>query len=187
MAQAVATGRRALRHLVTPTAYSAIGPLRTSTRGADLGDVSPQRAMDDDRMSTTWVTTAQTARRMSHQARRETRPERLVRSALHAAGCRFRVSYSVPGLRRCSIDIAFPRQKLAVFIDGCFWHGCPAHSKPPKTNSEYWNPKIAGNQARDLDTDQRLRDAGWTVVRCWEHDDPVAVAIAVEQAVRGRR
>jgi DNA mismatch endonuclease, patch repair protein len=122
-------------------------------------------------MSTTWVTTAQTTRRMSLQARRDTTPERVVRRKLHAAGCRFRVSYAIPDLRRCSIDIAFPRQRVAVFIDGCFWHGCAEHGTRPKSNADRWATKLVENSARDRRVDQFLEQRGWVVLRVWEHED----------------
>ena len=86
---------------------------------------------------------------MSGLRRRNTVPELAVRRLLHAAGLRYRVVYPVPGQRRRTIDIAFTRPRLAVFIDGCFWHGCRAHGSQPRANSEWWRHKIAANQARD--------------------------------------
>jgi DNA mismatch endonuclease (patch repair protein) len=130
-------------------------------------------------MTSSWTTTAQTARRMSLQARSDTRPEVAIRSALHACGLRFRVSYPVPGLARCSIDIAFPRRRLAVFVDGCFWHGCPVHASWPKSNAERWAMKLEGNQARDRRVDAHLTERGWTVVRVWEHEDPQAACVRI--------
>jgi DNA mismatch endonuclease (patch repair protein) len=122
-------------------------------------------------MTTAWNTTAQTAGRMSLQARRDTRPELAIRSALHASGRRFRVSYPVPDLKRCSIDIAFPRQRVAVFVDGCFWHGCPEHGTRPKSNADRWTDKLNSNKERDRRVDAHLRDQGWAVLRVWEHED----------------
>ena len=113
----------------------------------------------------------QTARRMSLQRPRDTRPELALRSSLHAAGYRFRVSYSVPELRRCSIDIAFPRRRLAVFVDGCFWHSCADHGSRPKANADRWAAKLEANRERDRRVDQHLRDRGWVVLRIWEHED----------------
>lgn len=80
-------------------------------------------------------------------------------------------------------DLVFPRKQVAVYVDGCFWHGCPVHGTWPKNNAEWWRQKIQGNQARDRDTDRQLRDAGWTIVRVWEHEaagaaDKVAQALA---------
>jgi len=122
-------------------------------------------------MTTAWNTSVQTARRMSLQARRDTRPELAIRSALHASGRRFRVSYPVPGLKRCSMDIAFPRQRVAVFVDGCFWHGCPEHGTLPKSNADRWAGKLNSNRERDRHVDAHLRDQGWSVLRIWEHED----------------
>jgi DNA mismatch endonuclease (patch repair protein) len=123
------------------------------------------------------------SRRMSGQARRDTQPELAVRRALHAAGLRYRVAYPVPGLPRRTIDIAFPRRRVAVFIDGCFWHGCPAHGTDPASNSAWWAKKILTNQQRDADTTTQLQTLGWTVVRFWEHEDPDAILREVEALV----
>lgn len=101
--------------------------------------------------------------------------ERALRSKLHRLGLRFRVHYPVPGNRRRSIDIAFPGRKVAVFLDGCFWHGCPQHGTTPASNRDWWLAKIAANRARDAGTDALLEAAGWSVVRVWEHE-PLEVA-----------
>ena len=106
---------------------------------------------------------------MSTARRRDTAPELALRRALHAAGLRYRVAYPVPGQRRRTIDVAFTRLQLAVFVDGCFWHGCPAHGTDPRANAAWWRAKISANQARDRDTDQVLADLGWSVLRFWEH------------------
>lgn len=108
--------------------------------------------------------------KMSTLARRETRPELLLRRELHRRGMRFRVQYRVPGNNRRTIDIAFTRVRLAVYLDGCFWHGCPEHHVRPRTNSEWWRWKVERNQARDRDTDDQLKSAGWVVLRIWEHE-----------------
>lgn len=117
------------------------------------------------------------SRRMSTLPRRDNPRERAIRSALHARGLRFRVTYKVPGLPRRSIDIAFTRARLAVFLDGCFWHGCAEHGTAPHANSAWWAQKIQANQLRDADTTRHLGDEGWRVLRIWEH---VPVADAVE-------
>jgi DNA mismatch endonuclease, patch repair protein len=134
---------------------------------------------------------------MSTYPRRDTRPELALRSALHARGFRFRVQLPIPSNRRRRIDVAFTRLRVAVFVDGCFWHGCPEHGTRPVANREWWDWKIARNQARDRDTDRLLDDLGWRVVRVWEHvpvpDAVELVAIAVQSrraeigAVGGRR
>ena len=123
------------------------------------------------------------SRRMQRQRSRNTGVERALRSELHRRGLRYRVHRRpIPGLRRES-DVVNARLRLAVFVDGCFWHGCPDHATWPKANAEFWREKIEGNRARDRDTDAKLRDAGWTVVRIWEHEDPVEAADRVMVAV----
>ena len=117
---------------------------------------------------------------------RDTTPELTLRKMLHAAGLRYRVHRApLEGLRRRA-DIVFGPTKVAVFVDGCYWHGCPEHYVPPKTNPGYWSPKIAGNAARDRDTDARLTEAGWLVLRFWEHQDPRGCAEEIVAAVRSR-
>ncbi len=117
---------------------------------------------------------------------RDTSPEKAVRSVVHALGLRFRVAARpLPELRRTA-DLVFRRARVAVHIDGCWWHGCPEHSKPAQTNEGYWHPKIAGNKARDADTDQRLAEAGWISLRFWEHDDSDEVAAEIAEVVRQR-
>lgn len=123
---------------------------------------------------------------MVEQRRTGTAPEIRVRKALFAAGHRYRVGLAVPGKPRRSIDIAFTRSRLAVFIDGCFWHGCPVHFVPPASNAEWWAEKIAGNQARDEDTDLALARAGWTSLRLWEHTATTDAVGAVERALERR-
>ncbi len=107
--------------------------------------------------------------RMSRQRRLGTEPELQLRRLLHARGLRYRVGHPVHGRRRRTIDIAFTRARLAVFVDGCFWHACPVHGTSPTANGEWWSNKLAENAARDRDTDAALAAAGWTVLRVWEH------------------
>lgn len=122
--------------------------------------------------------------KMSTLARHGTKPELLLRGELHRLGMRFRVQLKVPGNNRRTIDIAFTRARLAVYVDGCFWHGCPEHHVRPKANSDWWLWKIDRNQARDRDTDRQLQEAGWDVLRVWEHEDPLEAAKLVEQVYR---
>lgn len=118
---------------------------------------------------------------------RDTKPEQALRSLLHSAGLRYRVcTPPLPGLRRTA-DVVFRPTKVAVFVDGCYWHGCPEHYVPPKTNPGYWSEKVARNVARDRDTDARLKAAGWMVLRFWEHESPDSCALVVRNAVAGRR
>lgn len=121
---------------------------------------------------------------MQGNRRRDTSPELRVRKLLHAAGLRYRVDWPLPFDRRRRADIVFPKQRLVVFIDGCFWHGCPEHYVAPRSNAEFWAAKIEGNILRDRDTDLRLEKAGWAVVRIWEHSDSRAAADVVTQALR---
>jgi DNA mismatch endonuclease (patch repair protein) len=123
--------------------------------------------------------------RMRRQARRDTRPELALRRALWQQGLRYRLHRRVPGTRR-TIDVAFPGARVAVFVDGCYWHGCPLHGTAPKANAEWWAEKLAANRARDADTDRRLRAAGWRVLRFWEHTDPADAAAAVRKAAARR-
>lgn len=110
-------------------------------------------------------------------------PELAVRRAVHALGLRYRVgTRPLPGLNRRA-DLVFRRARVAVFVDGCFWHGCPDHFIGPKSNVEYWNTKIGRNVVRDRDTTAVITAGGWEVVRVWEHEDPTLVADAVAQLV----
>lgn len=125
---------------------------------------------------TSWASSPASRAVMQANRRRDTKPELAVRRLVHAAGRRYRVdSRPLADLNRRA-DLVFSRAKVAVFIDGCYWHGCPEHGSAARTNAAYWGPKIAGNVSRDRDTDDRLHAAGWTVIRAWEHDDPHAVA-----------
>ncbi|MFC5632843.1 very short patch repair endonuclease [Streptomyces bullii] len=124
---------------------------------------------------------------MSRQASKDTSVELAVRRLLHAAGLRYRVEYPVPGMPRRRIDVAFPRAKVAVLIDGCFWHGCPQHATQPKANADWWRRKLDRNMARDRETTEHLLEAGWTVLRFWEHEAPAEVAVRVAAAVEQRR
>lgn len=114
---------------------------------------------------------------------RDTAPEVAVRRLLHAAGLRYRVDFAPLGGRRRA-DIVFTRKRIAVFIDGCYWHGCSEHATYPKRNKDYWLPKLARNIERDRETDKILQRSGWTVLRYWEHEAPVAVANAITVFVR---
>jgi DNA mismatch endonuclease, patch repair protein len=102
-------------------------------------------------------------------------------------GLRFRLGWPVPGRPRRSVDIAFPGLRIAVFVDGCFWHGCPEHGTQPRANQSWWANKLAANVARDRDTDQALDGAAWTVIRVWEHQDTDDVVAAIVEIVRRRR
>lgn len=124
-------------------------------------------------------------RRMSTQRNKDTGPELAVRRELHAMGMRYRVhAQPLSDLRR-KADVVFSRSRVAVFIDGCFWHGCPDHGRRRHdVNHWYWPEKISRNQARDADTDRRLAEAGWIVVRAWEHEDARMVARRIARVAR---
>lgn len=115
---------------------------------------------------------------------RDTKPELRVRSILHRRGLRYRVAARpIPSVRRTA-DVVFTKARVAVFVDGCFWHGCPEHYRRPASNVEYWDAKVLRNVARDREVDRLLTEAGWSVVRVWEHEAPAEVADRVERLVR---
>lgn len=126
-------------------------------------------------------------RRMQQQRRRDTRPELLLRRSLHAAGLRYRLERPViAGLRRRA-DIVFGPAKVAVYVDGCFWHMCPQHATAPKANADWWRDKLERNRDRDRDTDSQLVEQGWLPVRVWEHEDMHEAAARIVAIVRARR
>lgn len=116
-----------------------------------------------------------------------TSAELALRSELHALGLRYRIQVPVLSKPRRVADVAFRKVRVAVFVDGCFWHGCPKHATWPKQNAEFWRAKILANQQRDRDTDERLRAEGWKVVRAWAHEPPERVAAKVAGIVEKRR
>jgi DNA mismatch endonuclease (patch repair protein) len=120
-------------------------------------------------------------RQMQAQKTAGTKVEMAVRRRLHAQGYRYRVNCRLLPDHRFTGDIAWRRRRLVVFLDGCFWHGCPQHGTTPKSNREWWEAKIAANRDRDRRVDELLIDRGWTVLRFWEHDDPVAVTNCVAE------
>lgn len=144
-----------------PTSESAS---RTSTKGVD----------------------PRTSRRMSRQLRRDTKPELALRKALFARGCRYRVDAPLPGMPRRRADVMFTKQRIAVFIDGCFWHSCPEHATVPQANRDWWTNKLDTNVRRDRETDERLRRLDWSVLRFWEHEDMDSAADIVSELVRKR-
>lgn len=118
-------------------------------------------------------TDAHVSARMRRNPRRDTAPEIALRRALHSRGMRFRKDHPIRTTERLvRPDVVFTRARVAVFIDGCFWHCCPVHGNVPRANTEYWVPKLARNAARDRDVNAALVAAGWTVVRGWEHEQP---------------
>ena len=114
---------------------------------------------------------------------RDTKPELAVRSAVHRRGLRFRVSARPQPEFPRTADLVLRKSRVAVFVDGCYWHGCAEHGTQPATNREYWAGKIARNIERDVETTAYLQQAGWKVLRFWEHEDPESVADRVQASV----
>jgi DNA mismatch endonuclease (patch repair protein) len=127
------------------------------------------------------------SRRMARVRQRGTIPELELRRALYARGLRYRVQVSLLTKPKRVADIVFPGTRVAVFVDGCFWHGCPLHASWPKENADFWRAKIEANRARDADTDERLRAIGWEVIRVWSHEPAAEVADHIAQIVDERK
>lgn len=126
----------------------------------------------------------ETSDRMKRVRARDTKAEMAVRRILFSRGLRYFVDRRPSQELRTRADIVFPRPRLAVFIDGCFWHRCNDHGTVPKTNSDWWLEKLNTNVRRDRDADASLTEAGWTVQRFWEHEDPTLVADRIESSLR---
>lgn len=134
---------------------------------------------------TSWASSEAARAVMRANRSRDTGPELKLRRILHARGLRYFVNRRpAPSVRRTA-DLVFPRAKVAVFVDGCFWHGCPEHHTVAKKNADFWAAKVMRNRERDAETTRLLGDLGWTVVRVWEHTPVEAAADVVEDAVRG--
>ncbi|MEO4037819.1 very short patch repair endonuclease [Micrococcaceae bacterium Sec6.3] len=118
---------------------------------------------------------------------RDTKPEVAVRRRVHAAGLRYRVNAKPEKDLRRTVDLLFRPAAVAVFIDGCFWHGCPEHYIAPRANGGFWADKVARNNERDAETTALLAERGWEVLRFWEHEEPAEVAANVIDVVRRRR
>ncbi|MYC83386.1 MAG: very short patch repair endonuclease [Acidobacteria bacterium] len=121
---------------------------------------------------------------MSRVRNRHTAPEVAIRRELHRRGLRYRVNMAIPQIGRSRPDIVFTRVRVAVFVDGCFWHRCPEHGSSPKTNAGWWRQKLDANVDRDRATDTALAEAGWTVIRIWEHEEATTAADRVEATIR---
>lgn len=134
-------------------------------------------------MSRIQPSSPETSRRMAKVRQKGTDAEVALRRELYRSGLRYRVDYEVLRKPRRVADVAFPGLRIAIFVDGCFWHGCPEHATWPKQNAEFWRQKIDTNRLRDVDTNSRLRSIGWIVLRFWEHESPIAAAETVAQAV----
>ncbi|WP_222697812.1 very short patch repair endonuclease [Rhodococcoides corynebacterioides] len=121
---------------------------------------------------------------MRNTPSRDTPAEMAIRRLVHAAGLRYRVDARPERKVNRRADMVFRSAKVAVFVDGCFWHACPVHGSSPKANSEWWKEKLRVNVARDADTNRRLAELGWTVIRVWEHATPSEAADKIVAAVR---
>ena len=127
------------------------------------------------------------SRRMQKVRQKNTSAESALRRELHALGLRYRIQVLVLTKPRRVADVAFGGLRVAVFVDGCFWHGCPLHATWPKKNADFWRAKIIANQARDRDTDDRLRADGWKVVRVWAHEPPKQAATRIATIIEKRK
>jgi DNA mismatch endonuclease, patch repair protein len=135
-----------------------------------------------------WATSPGVRRSMQSNRGRDTSPELALRRALHALGLRYRVDYPpLPTHKRRRADVVFTKARVAVFIDGCFWHGCPDHHTVAKANAAYWANKVAQNRRRDRETDELLKNAGWRTIRIWEHQSAEHAAHEIERLVRRSR
>jgi DNA mismatch endonuclease (patch repair protein) len=130
-----------------------------------------------------WASSPAVRRSMQSNRPRNTAPEVALRSALHRAGLRFFKHRRPVAALRCEADIIFPGSRVAVFIDGCFWHGCPQHGTFPKTNAEWWAAKLEATRTRDLKNERALTAAGWTVLRVWEHESTADAVARIRASV----
>lgn len=176
----------------TQTEY--IGEVDKATRGRNLAAAwklaiacGMVMAADDTLGTASWASSPAVRASMRGNRSRDTKPELALRKAIHGMGLRYRVDTApLEGFNRRA-DIVFRGAKVAVFCDGCFWHGCPDHHRASQRNSDYWTKKFAENKARDQDTDRVLTEAGWLVIRIWEHESPDRVAGQIAYEVARRR
>lgn len=149
-----------------------------------VGSIGSSAAAAASTGKASWASNSGVARSMRSNRRKDTKPEIAIRSLLHNQGLRYRVDFApLASHKRRRADIVFTRLKIAVFIDGCFWHGCPEHATYPKRNEDYWLPKLARNIERDRETDAVLNEAGWKVIRVWEHVAPEKAAKLIVEVV----
>ena len=126
-------------------------------------------------------------KRMKAAKPRDTSPELAIRSILHRKGLRYTVDTRPLEQLNRKADILFRKQRIAVFIDGCFWHSCPMHGTHAKSNADFWAEKLKKNQERDLDTTKQLEAAGWVVIRIWEHEDPILTSEKIYEIVKAKQ
>jgi DNA mismatch endonuclease (patch repair protein) len=166
-------GRRCRRPLGEVDHRTRSANLRAAWRLADEAGL-----LVEEDAGGSWASSKGTRTSMRSNRGRDTKPELKLRSLLHREGRRFRVNARPVATLRRTADVVFTKAKVAVFVDGCFWHGCTTHRNIPATNRDFWAPKIEGNKSRDRETDRLLVEHGWFVVRVWEHtsiDDAVAL------------
>ncbi len=166
-----------------------LGEVDHDTRAANLAEAWKRaRAagllVDETLPPESWASSAQVRVTMRGNRSKNTTPEMKLRSMLHRRGLRYRVDVSpTPGTRRRA-DVVFPRERVAVFVDGCFWHGCTEHYRASTKNTAFWEEKLVTNRSRDAQTNEALATEGWTVIRVWEHEDVSGAADRIETAVR---
>ena len=165
-------------------ALSLIGHTGSSPSQQTEGDALNQKMLAQGTAS--WAASPAVRAAMQGNRSKNTRPEIALRRELHGLGLRYRINTTpIPGVRRTA-DVVFTRRKVAVFVDGCFWHGCPEHYRPPTTNDGYWRGKLERNTSRDDRVNALLAEAGWEVVRIWEHESPTDAAARIARLVRTR-
>lgn len=174
------------------TKVEYLGEVEETTRAGNLATawriaISRGLVMNADPViGKSWASSPSVRAVMRGNRRRDTKPEMALRKAVHKLGLRYRVDMApLPGFNRRA-DLVFSKVGVAVFSDGCFWHGCPDHHRASNRNSEFWSEKISKNQSRDRQTDRVLTEAGWEVIRIWEHEDPDEAAQRIAAVVRGR-
>jgi len=163
------------------------GPTREENLASAWRRALAKGMLAPDSADRSWASSPAVRNVMRANRPRDTKPELALRSAVHALGLRYRVNVRPIAEIRRTADLAFPKEKVAVFLDGCFWHGCPDHYRPSSRNRDFWSRKIKANQERDAETHKLLTAAGWTVIRVWEHEQPREAARRVADIVLARR
>jgi DNA mismatch endonuclease (patch repair protein) len=180
-----AHGRTVERYVGEVAGESRLDYLKDGWKQAHAAHLLPDTA-EAATTANSWASSTAVRTVMQANPRRDTKPERELRSMLHGMGLRYRVDKSpLPGLRTRA-DLVFFRAQVAVFVDGCFWHGCPEHYRPAHKNAAFWRAKLTENQTRDRLTDERLAEQGWRVVRIWEHENLAVAARRVADEVQTR-
>jgi DNA mismatch endonuclease, patch repair protein len=177
-------GRTRERYLGEVDADTRLANLRLAWAFAhEQGVALPNGSPLEVAARNSWASSVDVRASMRGNRSRDTKPELRLRKQLHALGLRYRVSQRLVPVMTRSADVIFTRARVAVFVDGCFWHGCPDHYRPSKRNAEFWSDKINANRQRDDEVNRLLQEAGWRVVRVWEHEDPSVAARRVADLV----